>query len=323
MDDGWVGILAERGYTTVHRKSLKEQPSYRKDFKMIEVGFIKDGEEVLTLDQQFHKKHDKCSLSMIYREGCIRLGIYDPFTEPEPMPVDLSITEQYPRSGDVVTTYKHPSFGSIKLFKYTGRVKQFMSPVDTHGGMRIEICTAELQQHDGSDHVYSRELILDLHMSHTQFAEFITSAGDGSGTPITIRSFDGASIQPIELPTYMERLVEERKDRMREAKEGLHALMEELAPIMTGTGPLAAGMKKDVWGKMQLLIRELDSTPEFIIDQMKEHLDMAMVHGKNEIATWAKERINLMAKQRLQDITDHGGDHLMLPADTNNGGTDA
>ena len=88
-------------------------------------------------------------------------------------------------------THTHEAFGTVVLTMPQGGGMQgmslFGSDIGHHQCISIEIHRAELTRDLGRDWIRSRELVAKVAMSHAQFAQFITSAGNGSGTPCTIR----------------------------------------------------------------------------------------------------------------------------------------
>ena len=88
---------------------------------------------------------------------------------------------------DGKTIESHPCFGAIHLSKINGNKKLFGSAVDGHAGyVSLTISTAERMHDYSKDHIFARKDIIRVTMSHSQFAEMITTWNTGEGIPVTI-----------------------------------------------------------------------------------------------------------------------------------------
>jgi hypothetical protein len=98
---------------------------------------------------------------------------------------------------------EHESYGIASVVRRTGRMNLFGSEI-THGNV-VTIAIHEAYQYKNDfglikERTKSRAPIIEFSMSHNQFAELITSAGMGEGTPITINRRDGKIISEPEKP---------------------------------------------------------------------------------------------------------------------------
>jgi hypothetical protein len=144
------------------------------------------------------------------------------------------------KDGDTVDT--HPAFGSIMLSKMeTGGSFQLLGCQSSlHSRcIRLEIKRSERVHHSGRDYIHSHgSPVVVVWLSLAQFSEFITSVGQGSGTPCTIRCIDGQGIPEIpvgddnEIGRITKKLNREIKEQMSDeslsiAKAKMKALLDK------------------------------------------------------------------------------------------------
>ena len=168
-----------------------------------------------------------------------------------------------------------------------------MSPIDTHGGMGITISTAELRMSEDTcdEYLMPDKEIMRIEMSFTQFAEFITSAGEGSGVPGTLIHYMHASVPQCKLPSYKERIEEQTKKTMEEASKTIADAYVKLEKIFTEKGPISVAKKKEIWDILWPAMRNMTSHPPFMIKMFAEYIDKALVHAKSEFAVWAEDKL--------------------------------
>lgn len=288
MHDGWVKVLTKAGYQVLHEHSTRGVFSER---AAVRTKILRDGVEVLSLEQTEVAKGG-ASLAEVYRAAAIRLGVVDPRPPYCPEgPTDLS-SEVIDKDGaHEATAFRHPSFGTVSLHRYTGGGKQFMSPINTHGGMKIVVHSARLL-HDfslGTDSVYAEDTLFEFEMSFTQFAEFVTSQGIGSGVPCTLRYVDGMSIQPCEVPTALERLEDNARESMNRAVADVQRIMSEIESEMSGPGALSATRKKEIWEKFQRAASRVYQKPSWLMQMWTETVQETLTHAKSEFSHWARD----------------------------------
>src|SRR5690606_19504838 len=89
----------------------------------------------------------------------------------------------------------HPSYGSIHLGRVSGSAKLFMSPFRHNGFISISISRAKRVRNLANDRLHGElRKLVEVLMSEAQFAHFITSMFDGSGTPCTIHQVTGTTM---------------------------------------------------------------------------------------------------------------------------------
>src|SRR5271154_1604303 len=100
------------------------------------------------------------------------------------------------------TVEKHESYGMVGINRTSSSGTNLFGSIATHHSfITLSVKRAEVHRHLASDwyHAEARDLI-EIEMSHSQFAEMITSPGIGDGIPCTIRAFDGKLLESCPEP---------------------------------------------------------------------------------------------------------------------------
>lgn len=84
---------------------------------------------------------------------------------------------------------EHPAYGVLNFSRIstTPGAVLFDSDIRHREFVRLTVRTAERERGLGSDWIHGGREVIEVDMSLAQFAQAVSSFGDGSGTPITIR----------------------------------------------------------------------------------------------------------------------------------------
>jgi hypothetical protein len=98
------------------------------------------------------------------------------------------MSEQEPvvTEGRMGQTINHPAFGNITLSVHTGRHRLFGSDLEHDSAVVIEIKNGEQRRSCSGDSFSGHNSIVEVKMSESQWARFISSQGVGEGVPCTI-----------------------------------------------------------------------------------------------------------------------------------------
>lgn len=300
MHTGWMNLLLKNGYEVVHRP--------HESGAMIVA--VKDGMDVLGLPLSFGGRGN-VHPSSVHAELCFRLQLAERKSYCAEGPVELDVqVENTSYSEEIITN--HPSFGVIRMVKYSGGCKHFMSPIDTGGGIRIEVHSAELNQDVslGSERVFQNKQVFEADMSFTQFAELIT--GGGTQVPCTLRYVNGIDIDPFpEMETPQERLTNVLRGKLENAVTDIKQMVAELDSEMSGAGALTAKRKKEIWDKLKYTLRDIHEKPSWFMRMWSEGANEILKHAKGEFIAWvnngiktpgsALEQINTSALEAPKD----------------------
>lgn len=206
--------------------------------------------------------------------------------------------------GSDCDTYEHPAFGVITLSSPTGgRGALFGSDLRHNGCMRITVSTAKLKRNLGRDWIFGDKQLLEVELSFSQFAQFITSQGKGDGTPATLRWIRGEGILPdIVLPQTKHET--HRKEVQESAKKALEHMREQIGRLGELIESGKAGKKdlKEIHRSLQIVSENMPSNLAFAVESAEEALEKATSDAKIEVESYidiAARRIGLEAAQTL------------------------
>lgn len=236
---------------------------------------------------------------------------------------DIAPSVRFDRIGqcDPHEVYSHPAYGLIRVSTPTGNIGPlFGSDIRHSSCVSIEICRAEMHRNLSNDRHHETQVLLEIEMSHAQFAQFITSPGLHSGTPCTIRRAPPVGTGSYGVPGIAS--IETKHDLIRrEIEEAARKRMQQIAEQVKRLGDLIESGKLPK-GELREIHKELarhaEQTPGsigFVVEQAQEAIEKATSHAKIEIETYiahAAHRIGLQHINDLSQIEDRskaGGNH--------------
>jgi hypothetical protein len=179
-----------------------------------------------------------------------------------------------------ITNVTHAAgLGSTRKFE---GATLFGSSIFHHTTIRLEIHRATIQRDLNSDWIHPESSLIEIEMSPTQFADAITSAGNASGTPVTITSLRGERVP--EPPFTNKRLQfdsEFEKDLEMVASktnEFYIAIDKILAKPHLGKKD-----REDIKEQVEFIQQAIASNLPFVKKQFSEQMDATVSEAKGEI----------------------------------------
>jgi len=180
--------------------------------------------------------------------------------------------------------YEHPAYGMVGMYTVTGGGALHASDINHQQRIRIVIKRGRHERDLSTDWYYSfgRSLV-EIEMSHAQFAEFITSTGKGDGVPCTISEVAGEmtpGIEPVESKVEMLRREVEAAATKRMA--AIHTDIKRLGELIE-SGKIG---KNDLRAIHRNLAQQAEGLPNhmgFIVEMGQEAMERLVTHAKIEI----------------------------------------
>lgn len=204
--------------------------------------------------------------------------------------------------------FRHPAFGKITVTKPMGGggMELFGSALKHQSYVAIKIETAYLNRELNTDWIHGDKTVLEIMLSESQFAHFVSSQGDGAGTPITFRYrpeegyhlMDVPGIESIE--TMKQTFRREVEEDCEKALEQANALVAELTDLVTA-GKANKGQLASALGKLQNFTTRLPSHFGFIQEQFAEKMEKTVEAGKTEIEAHVYNVAQRTGLQMLRD----------------------
>ncbi len=192
----------------------------------------------------------------------------------------------------------HPAFAQISVHRVQGQATLYASDFSHQHYMTVLICRSELHRGLSNDHHFSGEELIEVALSESQWATFVSSAGVGGGTPCTLERFDRVSVPGIERTTDRRAQFKgELRERLGKAQRELAALKAEVQ-----TGTRAKGRLMDHIHQIEM---NLDGNVGFVADQFDEHIERTVEAAKAEILAFTG-RAQRAAVLTLEGESDNG-----------------
>lgn len=195
--------------------------------------------------------------------------------------------------------YEHPAFGVITLTNpHGGDAVLFGSDIGHNSRLSITISRAELKRDLSNDWIHGHRPIIEIELSHAQFAEFITGVGNGRGTPCTLRYAPEPGSKSSMVPG-IERVETKHQMFKREIKAAASKRMEKIVQEITRlealieSGKTPKGELREIAKELKLNATYLPGSLEFVVGQAEEALEKATTAAKIEVESF----IGMKAKQ--------------------------
>lgn len=200
--------------------------------------------------------------------------------------------------------HTHPAFGVIRLTQTrSGQpTTLFGSDVGHHSFLKIEIAAASLTRSLSSDWIHGEKCLLRFEMSHAQFAQFITGAGNYDGTPITISNIGVDSIPSIVKKESKYDL--HRKEISAAAKQHLEAVQSSIDKLVA-TVESGKFRKPEMRKIVEDLRREIEYIPgslEYVLKSAEEALENATTDAKVEVESYIATSARSIGLKAISDL---------------------
>lgn len=200
--------------------------------------------------------------------------------------------------GDCKTTSNHDAFGMIGMSIVTGGDGVlFGSDLNHSQQVRIRIARARLDRAHSSDHFHADSTMVEVTMSHTQFAEMITSPNRGDGVPCTINYAPERDASIKAMPGIIKAVTKAeilRGEIKSSAQVQLAKVNEQLAKIekMLADGNLNKKALKEAVFNMKCHVENTPSNMEYILRQAEKTLEKAVSSAKIDVECYINSAIN-------------------------------
>src|SRR5271157_1310881 len=176
------------------------------------------------------------------------------------------------------TTLKHESYGMVGINRTQSSGTYLFGSIANHRSfITLSVKRASVTRHLASDwyHAESRDLI-EIEMSHSQFAELITSPGIGDGVPCTIRAFNEKLVEECPAPEEFEsKYAEDLKATTKETVAGLTALSQKLSQaLLPGEKALNKTALKELLSEIQSAVSSITDSIPFIEKSFGEEMEV-------------------------------------------------
>jgi hypothetical protein len=199
-------------------------------------------------------------------------------------------------------TYKHESYGAITINRSSGSAYLFGSDALHHQFVHIEIKHAEMNRDLSHNWIYSGGVpITEIWMTEAQWAEFVSSFGQGSGVACTIRGIEGRTMQ---LPPEPEHFTSEFKDEVKKTVgkavgtlKGLTGQLDEA--LLPGNKALGKKDLGKLLSEINHAIMQIEANLPYVETCFEEEMEKKMSEAKVEFEAVVANRLREMGIQHV------------------------
>ena len=199
------------------------------------------------------------------------------------------------------TKTSHPSYGTLLFNRaYGGKTPLFGSSIEHSNVITMELRHADITRGLNRDNIFGNKHIVKVEMSYSQFAEAITSFGQGTGIPVTIRYTEkDGKIPPCDFVSQREQFTGEFKEHANNAMKKSKELINEVVELFSSKKTLTKADKENILKKLNMLNCDIGSNIGFIADQFNEQMDKTVMEAKGEVEAFCQNKINAIASAAL------------------------
>ena len=207
-----------------------------------------------------------------------------------------------------MTEKKHPSYGMIK-FSRSSRggdgTALFGSSIKHNNTIHMTVCQGREERNGNEDDFFSyertKDVLIDVEMSYTQFAEAITSLNIGSGVPVTVRKLNGEEMPESPFTDKKKQMKQEYRQATGEMVTKLREKQTVLEKLLEEKKVLNKSDKELILSTVSEVRRLLQSELPFINELFQKQLDKTVLEAKGEFESFVENKMNELARQSIAE----------------------
>lgn len=220
--------------------------------------------------------------------------------------------QQHPGGQHEKARYTHPAFGLVTVGQIHGggvdsAMRLFGSDIGHNSSIRLTFTNAELIRDDLSqDRVYGHGTLLEAEMSLSQWSRFVSSIGNGSGIPVTIRQKREGELIPcpqIAAPVASKREVhgQEMAAALKKRLEAMRQHVDKLGS-MIADGKITKTDLKHAHSELARHVEQLPGSVQFVYDQFSRATEQVVNDAKTEFEVHVDGVASRLGYQSIRDM---------------------
>jgi hypothetical protein len=204
------------------------------------------------------------------------------------MPVEYEEVKKGPgRMGRDDATYNHPAYAQISASNVSGGAYLYGSDFKHHNYVVVRIARSEMNRSLSNDWPFAREELIEVALSESQWATFVSSMNRGDGTQCTLQRYQGKMVPQI--PAIEGKVAMFRAEGQEAAEEAVRAIREMSQEIRDSK---LSQKQKDQWlSKLSFIEGRTTGNLKFVASQFGEHMEAVVQKAKTEISAFAHNMI--------------------------------
>jgi hypothetical protein len=187
----------------------------------------------------------------------------------------------------------HESYGMIQVSRQTSSHPHalFGSSIKHSSTISLRINTAEIGRNLHQDWYYKTGEIIEVEMSATQFAEFITSMNVGEGIPCTIRYLQRKRMEDPPFVSKRMEFQQEFKEDMQELNEQTTDGFADIKDLLLAKDRLSKEDRKHVVAFIEKMMQEIRSNIPFVAEQFNRQINKTVTEARQEVEAYVLHNI--------------------------------
>lgn len=189
------------------------------------------------------------------------------------------------RAGGVRDEIKttHPAYAQISASHVTGGAYLYGSDFQHQNYVCIRISRSEMHRHLSNDWPFAKEELIEVAMSESQWASFVSSMNRGMGVQCTLQHINHKQIPQIpESRSTIKDFKAEGGEAARQAIKQITEVMQEIEE-----SKLSQKQKADLLRKLDNIKSNSRNSLRFVLEQFGEHMEATVNKAKTEISAYA------------------------------------
>lgn len=179
---------------------------------------------------------------------------------------------------------RHPAYGQLSFSRGTGgHSNLYGSSVRNQHTITLRIATSVKHTSPYHESYFDREPLIEVVMSHAQFAEAITSFNMGGGVPVTLKYVRGQYMPLCGEVSKSQRANDDLKEKLGEFADKITAGSEKIEAILDKKGAINKGERKTISNVYKSWIGDLKHNLPFLHECMTESYEKTIANAKSEI----------------------------------------
>lgn len=175
---------------------------------------------------------------------------------------------------------RHPAYGLIGASRVSGAHQLYGSDFTHHSAVRITIRGSELCRGLNRDYHAARDEYIEVSLTESQWAEFVSTLNSGVGAPCTVEFVRGVGHLPG-----IKRTVDRRAQFASEARKQIKRSLGHLDKLLKALDEANIGKQKkeELVMAAKLARQDIEANIPFVVQSFDEHMETQTQRAKTEI----------------------------------------
>lgn len=193
-------------------------------------------------------------------------------------------------------TETHPAFAQISVSRVSGHSHLYGSDFAHQDYVTVRVHASQLNRSLSRDWPLQRQELIEVAMTESQWATFVSSFNIGGGVQCTLQHFGGNLIPGIPEPKRTDKFREEFAEDMQSIVEDLKKLLSDLE---AGTTGLSKKKADELMASTRRALRTASDNAPFVNQQFEEHMEDVIERSKIEVEGYLNSRLQTLGIEAI------------------------